>query len=159
MFILPDAGDGLAAAAGPPDGGQPHLHRCRPGQPEVTHSALHCTALYWQSRSPLPPAARLHRSPPVLPRGRGGLRHLHRYRRHSLPLFPQGGSFLLFFGLNLDGVVGRIVLVIIQSFGLGYLYVRAVHCAAQDIETNDGGWRRPYSMSKRLMKIMEYENV
>ena len=57
-------------------------------------------------------------------------------------------------------VVGWIVLVIIPNFGLGHLdVIRAVHRATQDIETNDGGWRRPYSMSKRLMKIMEYENV
>ena len=29
----------------------------------------------------------------------------------------------------------------------------------QDIQINDGGWRKPYYMSTNLMKIMKYENV
>lgn len=32
-------------------------------------------------------------------------------------------------------------------------------CFLKDIELNDGGWRKPYYMSQRLMKIMRYENI
>jgi len=32
-------------------------------------------------------------------------------------------------------------------------------CFLKDVQINDGGWRKPYYMSKNLMKIMKYENV
>ena len=64
------AGDGLAAVAGPPDGGQPHLHRCRPGQPEVTPLciALYCTVLTVSiSTSPRCPPPSLSSCPTTWP--------------------------------------------------------------------------------------------
>jgi len=32
-------------------------------------------------------------------------------------------------------------------------------CFLKDVQINDGGWRKPYYMSKNLMKIMKYENI
>lgn len=32
-------------------------------------------------------------------------------------------------------------------------------CFLKDVEINDGGWRKPYYMSKNLMSIMKYENI
>ena len=38
------------------------------------------------------------------------------------------------------------------------LYLHSI-LLLQDIQINDGGWRKPYYMSTNLMKIMKYENV
>jgi len=60
-----------------------------------------------------------------------------------------------------------IILVIFGSYHIANtcfsVYTVAVDtlflCFLKDIEQNDGGWRKPYYMSKRLMKIMRYENI
>jgi len=60
-----------------------------------------------------------------------------------------------------------ILLILIGSYHIANscfsVYTVAVDtlflCFLKDIETNDGGWRKPYYMSKRFMKIMKYENI
>jgi len=79
-------------------------------------------------------------------------------------------SFALVLGDSDEELHFNIVPILLIVFGSYHIanscfsvYTVAVDtlflCFLKDIETNDGGWRKPYYMSKRFMKIMKYENI